>query len=121
MWARSEDGGDSYIDFGVAAALTTPTTAHWTGIVGSVARLDDAHIMFASASDPHVRKDMRVRASVDGGNTWLGSGRVVWDGPAGYVDVAGDGNNGYLLFENGNETFADRITFASFDKACLLR
>lgn len=123
--ARSADGGDTYGSFAVDTSLPTPVTPAWTGIVASVARLSmspsKSRIIYIGASSPDTRADLEVRLSYDEGKTWAVS-KTLFDGPAGYADATTlDIVNGVVgaIYENGEATFADRISFSSFNASWL--
>ena len=61
-----------------------------------------------------MRERLTVRASYDDGSTWAVA-RVVHDGPAAYsiLTVLPDGSVG-LLFERGDKSPYEKLTFASF-------
>ena len=138
MVETSSNGGLSLGSPRIDPSLRTPVTEHWTGIVGSATRLEARGrdwVAFASASDPTERAKLRVYASGDGGKSWEGCdkgagdgcGRLLWAGPAGYIDMvqiksdaAGSTAVMGAIFECGNVTFADRVSFARFDSDWLL-
>lgn len=118
MWARSTDGGASFAAVGLDASLVTPVTAHWTGIVASVARLSmrtappGSLLVYSAPQNPHARAELALRLSADEGRSWQ-PGRVLFAGPAGYSDLAPMANHSVgIIFENGDSTFADRISFS---------
>jgi hypothetical protein len=120
MYARSVDSGDSLADFGIDTTIVSPITAHWTGIVAAVLRRtypqggDNGEVVLATASAVTERANLTMRASTDNGKTW-GEPRTFWPGLGGYVDLVrvGDGGVG-AIFENGEQTFADRISYSLF-------
>ena len=91
MVARSLDGGESLGEFGIDAALTTPVTASWTGIVASVVgpavRPAPPVVVYSSASDATRRINMTLRVSHDGAVSWSAP-KSLWRGPAAYSDLA---------------------------------
>lgn len=117
MYALSEDGGRSVAHTGTEKSLVSPVTAHWTGVVGSVTRLtaDDAksRIAYGGPTDPNSRRAVGIYLSFDEARSWT-KPRVVWEGPSAYSDLVPlpHGNIG-MIFESGNVSFADRISFAT--------
>ena len=116
LTARSADGGATFGEYREDEALVTPVTAHWTGIVGAVARLAGApdgrsRVVYTGPASGAVRETMAVRVSHDEARSWAAP-RVVWPGPAAYSDAVplGGGDLG-LIFENGDNSFADRVSF----------
>ena len=79
-------------------------------------------LVYSSPSAPTARARLRFDLSTDGGTSWR-SGPVLWPQLAGYSDlVQGQGGTAVgVLFENGEQTFSDRISFASVSKAWLLQ
>ncbi len=135
MYARSYDGGETLEDYGIDPALPSPVTAHWTGIVASVLSIPPSTltmhvsgsifprdrpnamaILYTGPSNPHVRSSLTARVSHDGGVTWPGS-KVIVPGLSGYSDLASVPDNGVgIIFENGDSTFSDRISFATLPR-----
>lgn len=68
-------------------------------------------LLLSAPSDPNARKAMTIFASTDGGKTWTVAKKVS-DAPAAYSDLVqlGDDTVG-LLFETGDKTENDTITF----------
>jgi sialidase-1 len=142
MYARSMDGGRTLSDFGIDAALPTPVTAHWTGIVASIIALPvSAHsnakpnsqgaaragastptqislsqatevLLYTAPADPTARRTLTVRVSHDQGHSWPGS-KVIDAGPSGYSDLALIPSGVGIIFENGSGTFSDKVSFAA--------
>lgn len=123
MWARSNDGGLSYSHTGTDKALVSPVTSHWTGIVGSVARLraDDgkSRVAYSGPTDKNSRTAMGIWLSYDEAKSWSAP-RIVWPGPSSYSDLVAlsHGDVGMIL-ENGNASFADCVSFARIPLAWL--
>ena len=85
-------------------------------MVCSLARLSSSpsRILFVGPANSTVRATLTIRLSYDEGLTWPVS-RVLDSGLSAYSDLAvlGDqGSNVAVVFENGEETFADRISVA---------
>lgn len=72
-------------------------------------------LLFSNPADSRRRKNMTVRASYDEGKTWPVS-KVIHAGPASYscLTVLDDGTIG-LLYERGEKSPAEKITFARFN------
>lgn len=116
MYARSSDGGNTLGDFGVDPNLTEPVTPNWTGIVGAVARLSTSpdRIVISLPGDTTQRANLTMRVSHDSGHTWSAA-RTFWPGLGGYTDLVpvNDGASIGVIFENGETTFSDRISFTT--------
>ena len=87
MVAHSHDGGASLEDFAIDETLTTPVTAHWSGIVASVVRAAPGVLVYSSATNPSRRANMALRLSRDDGASWSNP-KTLWSGPSAYSDVA---------------------------------
>lgn len=116
MWSRSDDGGLNFPSSGMDMGLVSPVTPHWTGIVGSVSRIragdSKSRIAYSGPTDPKSRSSLGVYLSYDEAQTWSAP-KIIWDGPSAYSDtVPLSGGTLGIIFENGNATFADRISFA---------
>lgn len=114
MLARSFDAGSSLTDFAVDHNLTSPVTPHWTGIVASILRLDVAveHLLFSCPAAKTVRRDLSLRLSTDQGVSW-GESKTLFAGLSGYSDLAMLSTGAGIIFENGLDTFSDRISFSA--------
>ena len=111
MFTHSHDGGETLVDAGIDLQLPTPVTAHWTGIVAGLLALPGRapRLLYTAPSNPSVRSNLTARISHDNGATWPGA-RAVWTGLAGYSDLALTTSGVAIIFENGDHTFADRIS-----------
>ena len=115
-FARSVNGADQFIEFGLDTSLTEPVTKSWTGVVCSLVRVSSrpSRILFSGPSNSSVRASLTLRLSYDEGQSWSVS-RVLFPGLSSYSDLAvvgGDESKIGVIFENGEETFADRISVA---------
>ena len=114
-FARSTNGADQFTEFGIDASLVEPVTKSWTGIVCSIQRISTTPscILFSGPANATVRSNLTLRLSYDEAHSWSVS-RVLYSGLSGYSDIAvlGKGDNIALVFENGEETFADQISVA---------
>ncbi len=72
-------------------------------------------LLFSNPADSSQRRNMTVRLSYDEGKTWPVS-KVIYPGPTAYscLTVLQDGTIG-LLFENGEKSPYEKITFARFN------
>lgn len=124
FYSRSSDGGMSIDMTGMDPYLVSPVTPDWTGIVGSISRLNTKSIVYAGAASSATRSRMTLFRSVDEGRSWVGCndttnseqhcGNVLWKGASGYADLHQIQEDVLgILFENGNVTFADQISFAT--------
>ena len=64
------------------------------------------------ASRP-ARDHLTVRMSYDEGKTWKVS-RLIHAGPSGYADMAYDEDSIYLIYENGTESYRDKLSLLRF-------
>jgi hypothetical protein len=105
---------------GIYPNLTAPVTADWTDVVASVLALNGSRttppiLLYSGPAETTARANLQLRASIDQGGTW-GSGKTLFAGPAGYSDMQtvldGSASGVGIIFENGNVTFADRISFS---------
>lgn len=105
--ARSTDGGLTWSGFRHDEALIEPVCQ------ASFIRFDRKHLLFSNPASTK-RERMTVRVSRDEAQTWT-SGRVLHDGPAAYsaLAVLRGGQIG-CLYERGETSSYDRITFARF-------
>ncbi|MFS8201722.1 sialidase family protein [Streptomyces sp. CWNU-52B] len=115
--ACSSDGGASLLKpFRPQAGLTGPI------VEGSVLQLRDPDVLlYSGPADPGFRALMTVRASTDGGITWRTAHTV--DGlPAAYSDlVRVDAATVGLLYETGDFSAYETITFRRVAVAALTR
>jgi len=117
MVATSTDGGRTLSETTADQALIEPPAqASLIAVRGDSA--DRQRLIFANPASTR-RERLTVRVSEDGGTTWPVA-RVVHDGPAAYSSLAAlaDGAIG-LLFERGERTPYERITFASLTRQWL--
>ncbi|CAF3661265.1 unnamed protein product [Rotaria sordida] len=114
-FARSTNGADQFTEFGIDSSLIEPVTKAWTGVVCSIERIsiNPSRILFSGPANATVRSNLTLRLSYDEAHSWSIS-RILFSGLSGYSDIAvvGDGKNVALVFENGEETFADQISVA---------
>lgn len=114
-FARSTNGANQFTEFGIDLSLIEPVTRTWTGVVCSIERLSimPSIIVFSGPANATVRSDLTLRFSYDEAQTWPIS-RTLYSGLSAYSDIAviDNGNNIAVIFENGEETFADQISVA---------
>jgi len=114
--AYSRDGGVTLVKpFRPQAGLTGPV------VEGSVLQLRDPDVLlYSGPADPGFRALMAIRASTDGGVTWRTAHTV--DGlPAAYSDlVRVDADTVGLLYETGDFSAYETITFRRVPVAALL-
>ncbi|CAF1310455.1 unnamed protein product [Adineta ricciae] len=115
FFARSTNGANQFTKFGVDLSLIEPVTRSWTGVVCSVSRISTipSRIVFSGPDNSTVRSNFTLRLSYDEGYTWPVS-RVLFSGLSSYSDTAvlGNGDSIAVVLENGEATFADRISIA---------
>ncbi|MFN7943784.1 MAG: sialidase family protein [Blastocatellia bacterium] len=108
--ATSRDGGVTFGPMQPLPALIDP----WVN--ADILRYDALKaILFSNPADAKQRMRLTVRASFDQAQTWQIS-RVVHEGPAAYSTMAvlPDGTIG-LLYERGDKSPYEKITFARFN------
>lgn len=102
------------LDGGVNWSLTETDTRLATPICqASVVRYgDNGGLLFSNPAHHKARVNMRVRYSADDGENWSRD-FPVYSGPAGY-SVLGVADNGdaLLLYERGNMSYSEKISFA---------
>jgi sialidase-1 len=114
--ARSFDGGATYSQFWVSN-ISEPVTAHWTGVVSGIERLtlkwDNStvdRLVYSGVTSRTARVGLGLSVSEDEGRSWRAP-RTLWSGPAGYSDMSRlDDGQIAVIFENGETTFADRVS-----------
>ncbi|UJR20408.1 hypothetical protein I4U23_023539 [Adineta vaga] len=115
FFARSIDGANQFTEFGIDSSLIEPVTKSWTGVVCSIARISNtpSRILFSGPANSTVRSNFTLLLSYDEGHTWPVS-RILFSGLSSYSDIAilSNGDNIALVLENGEDTFADRISVA---------
>ena len=121
--ARSLDGGESWVDFARTEQLKAPCTPHWcSGVVAGLAALNGSGgnpplLVFSSPSAPTSRAILRLFTSTDEGVGWK-RGPVLFQHLAGYSDMVVLPDDGVgVLFENGEKSFSDRISFATVPRS----
>jgi sialidase-1 len=114
-FARSTSGANQFTEFGIDSSLVEPVTKAWTGVVCSIERVSTtpSRILFSGPANATVRSNLTLRLSYDEAQSWSVS-RVLYSGLSAYSDIAviGNGDNVGIVFENGDKTFADRISVA---------
>ena len=120
MFASSHDGGLTLGGFGIDNTLVTPITKDWTGIVASVhAVLEDTfrvktdpnpRLMLTLPANATVRANLSIYTSVDSGSSWQFSSTFN-SGLGGYTDLVATSHGMGVIFENGVQTFSDKISF----------
>lgn len=113
--AASSDGGQTLQDYDTDPTLTEPVTAHWTGVVSSIVQPGSGSVSTVVYSGPaslDERAQMTLRVSYDEGASWAKS-RALWEAGASYSDLAAVPGGVGIIFENGEATFADRISFSN--------
>jgi sialidase-1 len=113
MLARSADGGRTLSAAVPDRALAEPPAQASLVRLGAAGQQDRTRLLFANPAST-ARERMTVRLSYDEGLTWAVS-RVLHEGPAAYSSlVVLPGRTIGLLFERGDRSPYERITFARF-------
>ncbi len=115
-YARSDDNGDTFTEFGYAEALIEPICQ------ASMVRYTDTHrhaknrVIFSNPASTQ-RERLTLRISYDECRTW-NAGKVLHAGPAAYSDlcIAADMHI-CCLYERGTAHPYETLTFAKFDLA----
>ncbi|PSL03261.1 sialidase-1 [Haloactinopolyspora alba] len=109
----SSDGGESFdAPYEMVDGLSAPV------VQGSVLKLSpraDRHerIVFSAPADPGARRELTLRTSFDQAQSWESS-LVLHEGPAAYSDLVETSSHALgVLYENGDDSAYERITFAS--------
>lgn len=116
--AQSTTAGESLSEYAIDESLSEPVTKHWTGVVASIVSLAGAGanggdvIVYSGPASAEERSMMTLRTSYDSGSTWAKS-RVLWPGLASYSDMVAMPDGIGIIYENGDITFSDRISFSA--------
>ena len=112
--SRSTDGGKTWSDATEDPALIEPRCQASLSNFTDIHDHDKDRILFANPAALE-RRNMTVRLSYDGGHTWPVA-KQVHAGPSAYscLTVLPDMTAG-LLYERGDESTYEKITFARFD------
>jgi sialidase-1 len=106
QFSISTDGGDRWPDLLIDQQLPTPVCQ------ASVISAEGDSLLFSNPAHRRSRARMTLRHSPDGGYSW-DEGLLVYPGPSGYSVLArGSGGSIYLLYENGNMAYSERISLA---------
>jgi sialidase-1 len=110
---RSRDGGLTWAPLAFDEALIEPVCQ------ASLISIGHRRLLFTNPAAT-TRTHLTVRLSKDDGATWSAS-RLLYEGPSAYSSLAKlrDGTIG-LLYERGDRSPYERITFAKFDVYALL-
>lgn len=108
--ATSRDRGKTWQDFRHESALIDSVCQ---ACLVWYSRGDDEYLLFSNPADKE-RQRMTVRLSLDEGKTWT-SGKVLHEGPSAYscLTPLPDGQIG-ILYERGDGSAYEKITFAKF-------
>ena len=106
LYSTSSDGATNWSDLVIDQQLPTPVCQ------ASVISTSGGSLLFSNPAHHSSRVRMTLRQSRDGGGSW-DKGQLVYPGPSGY-SVLAQGSDGsiYLLYENGNMAYSERISLA---------
>ncbi|MBI4907591.1 MAG: exo-alpha-sialidase [Acidobacteria bacterium] len=108
--AVSRDGGATWSEAVAVPALVDPVCQ--ASVLALQQRAHPGRVVFLNPASER-RRDLTMRLSDDGGNTWPHS-RLISGTPAGYSDLApGRGQTILCLFEYGARNYNERIGFRS--------
>jgi sialidase-1 len=111
---RSHDGGLSWSALEFDNALIEPVCQASLVSAAPPGKKSDGRLLFSNPAAP-TRSHMTVRLSHDDGRTWVAS-RLIHEGPSAYSSLAvRPGGSICILFENGERSPYEQITFAQFD------
>jgi sialidase-1 len=114
LFSISTDGGVNWPDASLDESLPTPVCQV------SILTSNDGGLLFSNPAHPRARVQMTIRYSNDMGQSWPAE-VLVYPGPAGY-SVLAQGSRGdiFLLYENGNMAYSERISMARIARDNLL-
>ena len=76
---------------------------------------DAGGLLFSNPANVKARAHMTVRASTDDGQSW-GKSLLVYPGPAGFSQLGAlSAGDVVLLYERGDMSYSDMISFARID------
>lgn len=106
LFSISQGGAEAWSDMTLDEQLPTPVCQ------ASVISTTTGDLLFSNPAHHRSRVRMTLRRSRDGGANW-DDGLPVYPGPSGY-SVLAQGSDGsiYLLYENGNMSYSERISLA---------
>ncbi len=115
LFSVSSDAGASWAATKVDVQLPTPVCQ--ASVITSI----DGGLLFSNPAHVRSRVRMTVRYSDDDGGSWSRE-VLVYPGPAGYSVLAqADNGDVFLLYENGNMSYSERISLARIARKQLLR
>jgi len=124
MYSVSKDGGITWTEPAYENDLPEPGSGCQASILRFMAKKegsDKNRILFANPASSDKRENMTVRMSYDEGVSWPVS-RILYKGPAAYssMTILPDRTIG-ILYEKGEKSSNEKISFARFDIAWLTR
>jgi sialidase-1 len=114
LFSVSSDGGSSWPETRLDENLPTPVCQV------AVLQTSDGGLLFSNPAHRRSRVRMTVRYSGDMGKSWPRK-VLVYPGPAGYSVLAqASGGDVFVLYENGNMSYSERISLARIPRDKLL-
>jgi sialidase-1 len=114
LYSVSTDGGENWPPAKLDEALPTPVCQV------SILTASDGGLLFSNPAHRQSRVRMTVRYSGDKGASWPWE-VLVYPGPAGYSVLAqGSAGDIFVLYENGNMAYSERISLARIPRNKLL-
>lgn len=114
LFSISADGGSSWPETTLDENLPTPVCQV------SVLQSNDGGLLFSNPAHRRSRVKMTARYSGDMGKTWSRD-VLVYPGPAGYSVLAqASSGDVFVLYENGNMSYSERISIARIPRHKLL-
>lgn len=106
LFSISQKGVENWSELAIDKQLPTPVCQ------ASVISTATGDLLFSNPAHHRSRVRMTLRRSRDGGASWE-PGLLVYPGPSGYSVLAqGSDESIYLLYENGNMAYSERISLA---------
>jgi sialidase-1 len=114
-FAWSEDDGITWSEIGFDKSLIEPVCQASVIRFTDVFNHDKNRILFSNPASSNKRERMTVRLSYDECKTWSIS-KLLYPGPSAYSDLAITSNlNVCCLYERGEKSPYEKITFANFN------
>tara|TARA_R110002167_G_scaffold91458_1_gene246053 strand:- start:108539 stop:110095 length:1557 start_codon:yes stop_codon:yes gene_type:complete len=115
LFSISENGGKTWAAPILDQSLATPICQ-----ASLLSIKDQQALLFLNPANTQARVNLTLRYSSDNGNTW-GNKLLLYPGPAGYSQLGMLSNDNIIaLYENGQLSYSQRITFVRLPLTTLL-